>query len=379
MLRIHFTADDLGRVRLAAEADPLWETRLSARLVNDPDGSRTALGRWRAEVVRDFPQQALPYLHLTPSHGYCPDFLVPEAGSSDLASGLDAVLGTPSRRMAAELARLDVGRSVSGWVHHLAGGVQHARNGLRATITAYHRHAVAPVWGSVRSAVEADRAARAYALVTGGVQDTLATLHPAVTWSGRTLRVDDGKQDRDIHLAGRGLRLVPAFFCGEVPVTFENPELEPTLVLPVTHSPYGSGPAAGGLALLLGRTRAAALRALATPVTTGALARRTATSPASASQHAAVLRQAGLVVSRRDGRYVVHTLTSLGTRLLAAADRGEPVGGRSRVPGPAPSSRQAQLSHESSSRRAAGQAGPTPAPSGDVRAARASAAAAPAM
>ncbi|RPF22297.1 ArsR/SmtB family transcription factor [Myceligenerans xiligouense] len=339
MLRIHFTADDLGRVRLAAGADPLWETRLSARLVNDPVGSRAELGRWRAAVVRDLPRQALPYLHLTPPRGYCPDFLVPEAGSDDLASGVDAVLGTPTGRMAAELARLDVGRPMSGWVHHLAGGKRPALNGLRATITAYHRHAVAPVWERVRSAVETDRAARAHTLVTAGAQDALAALHPAATWSGRTLRVDDGRPDRDIHLAGRGLRLVPSYFCGQVPVTFADPALEPTLVLPVAHAPYGDdrdGRATGSLSLLLGRTRAAALRALVTPVTTGALARRTATSPASASQHAAVLRQAGLVVSRRDGRYVVHTLTSLGARLLAATDRGEVVTRRQPVPKPVP-------------------------------------------
>ncbi|MBE1874141.1 ArsR/SmtB family transcription factor, partial [Myceligenerans pegani] len=338
MLRIHFTADDLGRVRLAAGADPLWETRLSARVVNDPEGARGALGQWRSEVVRDLPRQALPYLHLTPSRGYSPDFLVPETGSVDLASGIQAVLGTPAGRMAAELARLDVASPLSGWVHYLASGAPRALQGLRATITAYHRHAVAPVWDRVWSAVEADRAAHAHGLVTEGARDTLAALHPRITWSGHTLRIDDGRHDRDIHLAGRGLRLVPSYFCGDVPVTFEDPGLTPALVLPVVHSPYEAASrdesAGAALALLLGRTRAAALRALATPVTTGALARRTSASPASASQHAAVLRQAGLVVSRRDGRYVVHTLTTLGARLLAAAERGEAATGRQRPPKP---------------------------------------------
>jgi hypothetical protein len=279
MLRIHFTAEDHGRVRLSAGADPLWETRLSARLVNDPRGARGALGRWRADVVQDFPQQALPYLHLNPPRGYSPDFLVPEAGSSDLAAGIDAVLGTPAGRMAAELARLDVGAPASGWVSRLAAGAPNARACLRATIVAYHRHAVAPVWDSVRSAVEADRAAHAHLLVTGGTRDALAALHPAVAWSGQTLTVDDGRGDRDLHLAGRGLRLVTSYFCGELPVSFEDPGLEPTLVLPVTHARYDGGRRAapsGVLAPLLGRTRSAARRAPAPPVTTGALARRKA-------------------------------------------------------------------------------------------------------
>jgi DNA-binding transcriptional ArsR family regulator len=56
------------------------------------------------------------------------------------------------------------------------------------------------------------------------------------------------------------------------------------------------------------------LRALADEHTTSGLARVLEISLASASTHAAVLRDAGLVTSRRQGQSVRHSLTSLGAQ-----------------------------------------------------------------
>ncbi|MGH3380833.1 MAG: ArsR/SmtB family transcription factor [Actinoallomurus sp.] len=68
---------------------------------------------------------------------------------------------------------------------------------------------------------------------------------------------------------------------------------------------------------MLGRTRAAVLQALSGRVgTTGDIARRLGISMASASEHASLLRAAGLVVSERSGNTVRHRLTSLGFDLL---------------------------------------------------------------
>jgi DNA-binding transcriptional ArsR family regulator len=46
------------------------------------------------------------------------------------------------------------------------------------------------------------------------------------------------------------------------------------------------------------------------------LARRVGVSPAAASQHATVLRNAGLVMRQRDRNTVLHTLTALGRAVL---------------------------------------------------------------
>lgn len=72
----------------------------------------------------------------------------------------------------------------------------------------------------------------------------------------------------------------------------------------------------------MGRTRAAVLAAAADGCSTTGLARRLGISPATASQHASVLRRAALITTRRDGKAVLHTTTHLGTALLASTTRG---------------------------------------------------------
>jgi DNA-binding transcriptional ArsR family regulator len=73
------------------------------------------------------------------------------------------------------------------------------------------------------------------------------------------------------------------------------------------------------LAALLGSTRAALLVAAAGGETTSGLAQRLGVSVAATSQQLAVLRNAGLVASTRQGRAVCHDLTPLGVRLLLAS------------------------------------------------------------
>jgi DNA-binding transcriptional ArsR family regulator len=70
------------------------------------------------------------------------------------------------------------------------------------------------------------------------------------------------------------------------------------------------------LAALLGRTRAAMLALLAAPATTGDIAERLDVTPGAVSQHLGVLRAAGLVASRRDGRTLLHLRTERGDALL---------------------------------------------------------------
>jgi len=96
------------------------------------------------------------------------------------------------------------------------------------------------------------------------------------------------------------------------------------LVYPVEPDPAGilgrlqgrPGTASRQLVKLLGRTRATALEIIGAGCTTTELAGRLGVSLASASEHAATLRDAGLVHTRRHGSAVLHTLTPLGMALL---------------------------------------------------------------
>lgn len=76
-------------------------------------------------------------------------------------------------------------------------------------------------------------------------------------------------------------------------------------------------PSARGLAQLLGATRARILVTIAASrSTTTEVARRSGVAPASASEHAAILREAGLITTHRTGSCVLHTITTLGAALV---------------------------------------------------------------
>jgi DNA-binding transcriptional ArsR family regulator len=103
-------------------------------------------------------------------------------------------------------------------------------------------------------------------------------------------------------------------------MTLLDPAMPPVLIYPIEHTPQ-TLPKRNGLTPLLGQTRAAVLHAIGTSCTTTELARRVGVSPPSASEHATVLREAGLLSSRREGNRIVHRLTRLGLTLLNGTDR----------------------------------------------------------
>ena len=126
--------------------------------------------------------------------------------------------------------------------------------------------------------------------------------------------------DRSIYPRGRGLRLIPSFFCHTAPVAIADPHLPPVVVYPVQHYPVAEAQRSvehgKALARLLGANRARVLEGLIATRTTGALATRLALPASSVSGHLTVLRGAGLVASERVGLQVVHRLTPRGRHLL---------------------------------------------------------------
>jgi DNA-binding transcriptional ArsR family regulator len=242
-----------------------------------------------------------------------PDFLTPPEG--ELHAGVAAVLRTPRRRVAAELDLLTAERRAESAVAALP-------RRLGAALTDYHDAVLRPYLPRMRALVDADLAVRSRALLDGGVEAMLETLRPVVRWRPPVLEADY-PVDQELRLDGRGLLLVPSVFCDRMPISLLDPGLPPTLVYPVgDRGPSAPEPGGDGLAALVGGRRAEVLRRVGdAAATTGELARVLDISTASASQHASVLRRAGLLVSRRAGNAVIHRITPLGAALLRGGDQ----------------------------------------------------------
>ena len=189
----------------------------------------------------------------------------------------------------------------------------------------YRGLAIGPYWTRIQAAVEADRTRRARALLDGGVEGLLASLRPAMRWDAGVLEVRDYPDRRELHLDGRGLLLVPSFFCARTPVALLDPALPPVLVYPVDRlgGLLGPRPGAGSPA----RGRRGAGRAARPDPGGGAggqrrrLHHRRGRPPAAhlagrrqpAHHRAAQRRAAG---QPRDRNTVLHTLTPLGRAML---------------------------------------------------------------
>jgi DNA-binding transcriptional ArsR family regulator len=217
-----------------------------------------------------------------------------------------------------------VRRPGSSWTRDLAAGRADAVKGLGQSLRVYHRHAIAPYWDSIRSTARGDLQQQVSRLTGAGVDDLLSNLHPSVKWERPVLKIT-GLPEQDLYLEGRGLRLQPSVFCWQTPTKLRDPLLPPVLVYPVQTAPgvlrlTTEESRTEPLAALLGTTRAAALAAIAEVCTTTELARRCEISLAGASRQAGILREAGLITTRRAGQAVLHDLTPLGRALLDGSE-----------------------------------------------------------
>ncbi|MEU5955857.1 ArsR family transcriptional regulator [Streptomyces sp. NPDC047525] len=320
-LRIHFTAQDLARTTVAARPDIMWELTISLHRLQAPRSTarcRPWLGHVRERLrTRDLRAVLHPLTTLVPPRGDFPDFLTPP-GQLDFADALELISGAGRRMFADDLATVFRARERPLWIRQLAEGDRQRRRELVRALAVYHRELLRPCLPELDETVVAERAVCGRRVLDGGVGKLLGVLSPSVRWAWPVLTVDY-PVDRDLRLGGRGITLVPSFFCA-TPVTLIDPELPPVLVYPVS----GEGPAphgadgADGLTPVLGRTRALAIRALldpGSPCSTSELALRIGVSVASASRQAAALRDAGLVISARQGGEVLHSATRLGREL----------------------------------------------------------------
>jgi DNA-binding transcriptional ArsR family regulator len=318
MLRLRFGVDDLARTRFAFPA-LFCELAGSVQALQQP-ASRLRRS-WPGTRPR-VPYPAAPLLELVPNQGSLPGFLIPEMGGGGFDATLDAVQSTPLPQIRAEVAQAHPLPARAGWwVRELAVGHRDSLGDLGQAIRSYHRHVLAPMVPALHDAAAAEQRRRAWQLASRGIEDVLSTLHPLIRWRDGILEVAFPVR-ADVDLGGRGLCLCPSAAWTRPGFAFHW-EQQPGLVYPIPPPDWHLHPSHSDhearLAVVLGATRARILCALTGEHTTTSLAAALGLTASSASMHAAALRGAGLVETRRDGRAVRHTVTELGKQLVSAS------------------------------------------------------------
>ncbi|SDN75659.1 DNA-binding transcriptional regulator, ArsR family [Streptomyces sp. cf386] len=231
-------------------------------------------------------------------------------------------------RLARELFTRGVGAIYARWQRQVYTRLR-AKSGTQTASAStpgdFWRAAVAPYWNRVLAHCEAECDARGRMVMAGGVEQLLAGLGRRALWNGQVLELHDGP-DSDVRLDGKGLVLSPSVFLAHRPARlFRADEQRGPAVLVFSAPPNAEQSAllwddtslpSQALAALVGQTRAAALRELRAARTTSQLADRLGVSAPCASQHASVLRESGLITTRRVRNTVLHSVTPLGMALL---------------------------------------------------------------
>ncbi|WP_051366135.1 ArsR/SmtB family transcription factor [Hamadaea tsunoensis] len=324
MWRLHFTSDDLARTRVAPTLGPLAETLFGLMTARSRWPVPAYLLGWRDRARARFNPAFKPLTDLAAPGSIGLDLWSLTGEAATIEQGLEALRALRPGTVRAELARTPAFAPATRRAWRLGDADAAAREEVAVAARAAYEALLEPVWEQVSGRLDAERTARAHDHRHGGTQRMLAGLPGVARWSAPVLYVD-AVMDADVHLGGRGVTLVPSMFVGDMPLLLSDvdPDGPFRLIYPAHRDslPLATAvlpeAAPHGVTQLIGHTRARVLLAIATaPCTTTELAGRTRTSLATASQHASVLRQAGLITTRRDGLAVRHVVTPLGQALL---------------------------------------------------------------
>ncbi|MFF8597034.1 ArsR/SmtB family transcription factor [Streptomyces sp. NPDC015220] len=267
-------------------------------------------------------------LDLLPATGRTVGFLTP-AGSGSPASLMEKVRCTPIGRVREDMQNWAEGQQkVPLWAQRLVD--QAALQRLVDVLDHAYGELVAPLWPQIDRLARADHAMRVRSMAEDGIEGLLKGLNPRyIKWNSPVLEISMASgRSGDVHLCGRGILLIPSFFDGSLPAIDETAEppwlLYPvhlnacTAIQPVVVSAATRTDVPQSLGALLGRTRATVLYVIADHpgCTTTELGHRAGIAPASASEHATILRTAGLITTTRHRNNALHTLTETGIALL---------------------------------------------------------------
>jgi DNA-binding transcriptional ArsR family regulator len=328
-LRLRFGTDDLLRCRFALS--PLCETHEAVRTLRRPERHGYHLPWLRRMRAAVSGLDLAPLWLFMPQPGYTPDFLgrppgTPAPSFEDellLLRGTDPALAR--REMEMSLAGTP-GAAESPLGRELLADPAAAVQRLADVTERAWRALVATDWPRLRALLEADIAYRSRQLAMDGLRGLFADLHSDLAWADGTLTLRN-RDDRlmEQRLDGRGVLLLPSVFVWPDAVSGFAEPWQQTVIYPARgigalwQTPQAPSDT---LVRLLGPNRAAVLGGLDEPASTSALADRLGLAASSVSAHLSVLRDAGLLSSRRHGHQVLYERTPLGIALAGAGAAG---------------------------------------------------------
>ncbi|WP_335935594.1 ArsR/SmtB family transcription factor [Streptomyces sp. PTD5-9] len=321
---LHLDESDLLRCRFALS--PLGETQAAVRVLAQPyrQGYHLPWLRLIREAAEDLDLR--PLWLLMPRGGHCPDFFSPPP-PGPVPSFEEEIAGM--RALDPELVRQDLELTLAGRPGGLRSATGRAMladpartlRTLADLLEQAWRVLVEPHWPRLRALLEADIAYHSRRLAAVGFGRLLGELSSQLSWSRSTLTIV-GLQGRHSRvLGGQGLVLIPSVFGWPDAVSGFEPPWQPAIIYPARGIgglwARSADRTPQALARLLGRGRAEVLCALDEPAGTSTLAHRLGLALSSVSEHLSVLREAGLLTSRRYGHQVLYERTPLGIALAA--------------------------------------------------------------
>lgn len=282
---------------------------------------------WLRRVRDAVPREAFElFAVIVRDRGYFPDFLT-STPTWDLEPVDEA---ERLREVPDELMRVDLGKVLvrsegarRDAVQHMLDDLPRARAMIAEAWLELWAALLDPVWEQLERILRADIAVRARRIATDGLAGMVGGLHHTVEWSDHSLRVELGYHSEVLDCRGSGIVLVPSVLGGLGCAVLTEPPAQPTMFYPaqgVTERWVTDGAArAEALAMLLGPARAGILLAAHEERTTSRVAGDAGLAVSTASHHLTVLRDAGLIASRRDGARMLHVRTPLGEAVVGAS------------------------------------------------------------
>jgi DNA-binding transcriptional ArsR family regulator len=359
-LRIDISGAPSERVRFAAS--PLAELTAMLHVLAEP-GHHPQLADWAADVWAGMRPELAERLREAEFlwRSSQADFLIPARPRATLAEELDDVdriddetyvtaalvttcgsnrvhfrgasplTDTTARERALEVAQAR-GALQEAFSERLLADPATVRARVRHTLEACAGAFFEDAWAGVAVRLASDLRVKNDLLQRDGIRAALASVSGAVTLAedGDCIIVDK-VQDKATAARGAGVTFIPSVFGSPHLVAVHAPGWHPVVQYPVAEpapsEPVSLETVTLRLEALAHPVRLRLLRTLARgPHTTSELAHFWELTPPEVSRHLTVLRRAGLITPRRDGRYVRYTLnlpdlTALGTDVLTAVLR----------------------------------------------------------